>query len=198
VAFAPVASTFPQSPPLHRIDHFEFPSAAAIQTVCERGDIAVTVQPGYAWVDQRYIKSYEYYLPAQVVQREVPLKMLLDAKVCVCGSSDAPVQDIDPFMQMLGMVEPLVDEQKLTVYEALQTYTINPARMLGEQDKLGTLACGKQASFFVTQDDLLDLKGSALAGARAQETWVDGRRLTQQKGSLHELLALLLKRPQSI
>jgi predicted amidohydrolase YtcJ len=184
--------------PLHRIDHFEFPSPEAVRTVCERGDIAVTVQPGYPWVDTRYIRCYEQYLPAKLVRLEAPLKTLAEAGVCVCGSSDSPVQDIDPFAQMLGMVEPLFDDQRLTPYEALQTYTINPARMLGEQDRLGTLECGKQASFFLTDRDLLGLDGSALAGVQAQQTWVDGRRLEERSGSLRELLALLLKRPQAL
>lgn len=69
--------------------------------------------------------------------------------MCICGSSDSPVQSMNPYEQMLGMVEFFLPQQSLTPYQALCTYTREPARMLGEEKDSGTLEVGKKADFCV-------------------------------------------------
>ena len=89
--------------PLSRIDHFEFPSRQAVEKI-KKLPLALTVQPGFSWLDKRYLKSYEQFLPEEKAEQQIPLKELLEAGVCLCGSSDSPVQSMNPFEQMLGMV----------------------------------------------------------------------------------------------
>lgn len=53
---------------------------------------------------------------------------------------------------------------------ALQALTTNPARFIGAEDLIGTLEMGKLANFFVSSEDLFNLKCSLL------ETWAMGQR----------------------
>ncbi|MCH8043033.1 MAG: amidohydrolase family protein [Planctomycetes bacterium] len=53
---------------------------------------------------------------------------------------------------------------------ALRALTTTPAKLLGIDDRLGTLESGKAASFVITDGDLFAKKTKVL------ETWVDGRR----------------------
>lgn len=183
--------------PLHRIDHCEFPCREEVETL-KTLPLAVTVQPGFSWLDKRYLKSYEHFLTPEVIGRQIPLRELAEAGVCLCGSSDSPVQSIDPYAQMLGMVDYYLPDQSLTPWQALCSYTVNPARMLGELADTGTLEPGKEASFFVTDRDLTAAAPGELADTRARYTVVRGRRLQPHAGTVSELLRLLLRRPKKI
>lgn len=182
---------------MHRIEHFEFPSAQAVENMCG-SNLAITVQPGFAWMDKRYLKGYQQYLSAEVICQQVPLRQLIQAGVCVCGSSDSPVQSMNPFQQMLGMVDFYVEEQSITPYEALCTYTKNAAKMLGEQEDLGTLAVGKLANFFTLEKDMLTLDPQQWPELRAERLVVEGRALQKKKGGQGELLGLLFTPPHLI
>jgi len=58
----------------------------------------------------------------------------------------------------------------LAADSALRALTTTPAKLLGVDDRLGTLEAGKAASFVITDGDLFAKKTKVL------ETWVDGRR----------------------
>jgi len=58
----------------------------------------------------------------------------------------------------------------LATDSALRALTTTPAKLLGVDDRLGTLESGKAASFVITDGDLFAKKTKVL------ETWVDGRR----------------------
>lgn len=192
-----LAEKLPKSGPMMRIDHFEFPSRKAVEAV-KKLPIALTVQPGFSWVDKRFLHSYTRFLPERIVDSQIPLKELVDAGVCVCGSTDSPVQSVNPYDQMLGMTQFYREEQSLTPYEAMRTYTVNSARMLGELDTSGTLEIGKQADFFATKADIFCCEGIEIAATRAAFTVIGGKRYTPKKGTVAELLRMLLKRPKKI
>ncbi len=54
--------------------------------------------------------------------------------------------------------------------EALQLITSIPARILGIDDKVGTLVVGKQATLLVSKGDLLDMRTSVV-----ERAWIGGR-----------------------
>ena len=60
----------------------------------------------------------------------------------------------------------------LTPVQALQTVTLNPARILGVEDQLGSIEKGKKASFVLCEGDLLDV---APVVTRA---WGEGREIS--------------------
>lgn len=186
-----------KSTPMPRIDHFEFPSASAVEKI-KRLPVALTVQPGFSWMDKRYLKSYEQFLPGDKVNQQIPLRKLMEAGVCICGSSDSPVQSMNPYEQMLGMVEFYLPEQSLTPFQALRTYTAEPARMLGEEMDSGTLEVGKKADFFVARKDFCRAEPEEIGAFYAEYLVKDGRRFEEKKGTVRELVKMLLRRPKKI
>jgi imidazolonepropionase-like amidohydrolase len=56
--------------------------------------------------------------------------------------------------------------------EALKMVTLNPAKVLGIQDRAGSLELGKDASFVVSDGDLLDMKSN-----RVEMAFISGRKI---------------------
>lgn len=107
----------------------------------------------------------------------IPLRSLLDAGVCVAGSSDAPVADFDPLAGMRSAVsrrtasgDVLDASEAVEPREALAMYTREAARVCGELANRGTLEPGKRADFAVLSADPL----TALESTRVVATWVGG------------------------
>lgn len=183
--------------PLSRIDHFEFPSREAVEKI-KKLPVALTVQPGFSWLDKRYLKSYEQFLPKEKAEQQIPLKELAEAGVCICGSSDSPVQSMNPYEQMLGMVEFFLPQQSLTPYQALRTYTREPARMLREEKDSGTLEVGKKADFCVMKKDFCRAEPGEIGEFCAEYMVKDGKRYEQKKGTVWELVKMLFRRKKKI
>lgn len=186
---------FERVPGRHRIDHCEFPSPRAVDRICNLKPF-VTVQPGYAWIDNRFLHGYERYLDASQIASQVPLARFAQADVPLCGSSDSPVQSVDPFLQMRGMREFYVEEQSLSAYEALKTYTVNGGEMLGERK--GLLRKDWEASFFTCAENLLDVKPANLDGMHAHELWLHGTRYRPLPDGLGVFARLLTTKPRKI
>lgn len=180
----------------HRVEHGEFPSDEAFSAY-QSGRFAVMMQPGYAWIDKRYLHTYEQYLPDETL-RLLRFGSLIKAGVCVCGSSDSPVQELDPYLQMLGMVQFFRPEESVTPYQAFCCYTKNPARALGEEADIGTLEVGKEASFFVADRDFFTLAPHEVAAFRPRQTYDRGKPWNMRRGTLLSLLVMMLRRPHKI
>ncbi|HEY6167576.1 MAG TPA: amidohydrolase family protein [Verrucomicrobiae bacterium] len=56
--------------------------------------------------------------------------------------------------------------------EALRAITLNPARMLGVADRLGSIEAGKEATFFATDGDILDLR------SKVKRMWIAGQEVS--------------------
>lgn len=181
---------------LHRIEHFEFPDEEAVEK-SKTGKIAIMMQPGYAWIDKRYLHTYTQFLP-DAARARMKFRSLYDAGICLCGSSDSPVQDLDPWLQMQGMVDFYQKEESVSVYEAFRCYTQNAAGALLESSERGTLEVGKTADFFTAEMDLFELPANEILNFRPDRTYYGGRPYKQKKGTLSELFMMLLRKPRRV
>ena len=181
---------------LHRIEHGEFADEETFRRICE-GNYAILAQPGYSWIDKRYLHTYGQVLPQEIRDR-MKFKSYYDAGVLICGSSDSPVQDMDPYLQMLGMVQFYNEQESLTPYQALTTYTSYAAKALQEGDERGTLEEGKVADFFTADADFFALKPEEVVSFRPTQTYYGGKAYRPMKGTVGELLRMLLSRPKLI
>lgn len=70
----------------------------------------------------------------------------------------------------------------LTPYEALKTATVHPAEYLGESDKAGTIAIGKQTDLLlVDENPLKDISAaSKVAGVLMRGRWIDGAEIRKK------------------
>ena len=185
-----------ESDTFHRIEHAEFMDDAAFEKI-RKGRWALMMQPGYSWIDKRYLHTYSRFLPDEIIAN-MRLKSLVDAGVCVCGSSDSPVQDMDPWLQMLGMVQFYNEDESITPYEAFCCYTKNAARAMLEEKNYGTLEKGKYASFFCTEENIFTLSPEKLVAVRPAETYYKGSLYKKKNGSIAELALMLLKKAKKI
>ena len=179
----------------NRIEHCEFISDETLELLNPE-KYAVMMQPGYAWIDKRYLHTYSQFLPDEVISA-MKLKSIYD-KMCLCGSSDSPVQSMDPYLQMLGMTGFYIPEQSITPYQAFRAYTVNPAKALLEENERGTLEKGKAAAFFTADKDFFSLSPSEIADFRPLATYYGGRKYRNKKGTVGELLLSIIQKTESV
>lgn len=181
---------------LHRIEHCEFHSDQSLEEL-KKCRYAVMMQPGYAWIDKRFLHTYTQFLPEEIICR-LRFKTLYDAGICLCGSSDSPVQELNPYIQMMGMVDFYHPEESITAYQAFRTYTDHAARAIQEEDERGTLEIGKQADFFTADQDFFALDAEGIRDFRPFQTYYAGKAYKKKTGKVTELVTMMLKKPHMV
>lgn len=158
----------------HRIDHFEFPTDDQVKRAVASG-ILLAVQPGFSWFDEKYQKGYRKFLSDKVFEMQVPLKKIVSLGGMLLGGSDSPVQHFNPFLQIQGMVSFPLPEQRLSVYEALRTYTCNAAYSTFEENERGTLKEGKIADFAVLDKNPFEIETEEIQTVKVLDTYMNGQ-----------------------
>jgi hypothetical protein len=109
-------------------------------------------------------------------------RSLLDSGAKIANGTDAPVEDVDPIASFHATVtrrlsdgSAFYPEERLTRLEALRSYTLDAAHAAFEDERLGSLAPGKQADVVVLSADILEVPEDAIRGARVDFTIVSGQ-----------------------
>ncbi len=179
----PVASTRPC------ITHSNFMSREAIEKAARLG-VVVDIQPAWLYLDTRTLAAHFGYERLRYFQ---PLHSLFAAEVTAGGGSDhmqkigsfRSINPYNPFLAMYvavsrrakGYTGQLHPEEALTREQVIRFYTINNARLMFLEDRIGSLEAGKQADFVVIDRDLLSCSEDEIKGTRALATYLDGRRV---------------------
>ena len=148
----------------HRIEHATWPTPEQLGRIARMGMVPVT-QPGSIaelgdiWRDHLRDR----------VHHAMPLRDQLDLGIRPAISSDAFVQSYRPLDTIAAAMQrvtpsgvPIGPEQELTVEEALAAHTINAARALHLEDRIGSIEVGKLADFVVLDGDLLAASAEAV------------------------------------
>jgi predicted amidohydrolase YtcJ len=99
-------------------------------------------------------------------------KTFLDHEVPVIAGSDAPIEELNPFISLQIMQER--EGQQISAYEALKTFTVNAAYATFDEKIKGTLELGKFADFIIVDQDLLKINSSDLSKTRVLKTFTNG------------------------
>jgi predicted amidohydrolase YtcJ len=155
----------------HRIEHSTWPTPEQLRRIARLGMVPVT-QPGSIaelgdiWHDHL----------GERVHRAMPLRDQLELGIRPAISSDAFVQSYRPLDTIAAAVHRVTPsgfavgpDQELTVEEALAAHTINAARALHMEDRIGSIEVGKLADLTVMDGDLLAASGEAI---RAIPIWM--------------------------
>jgi len=109
-------------------------------------------------------------------------RSLWEAGALVANGSDAPIEELDPLegiragvLRTLDERPPWHPEQALTVQQALEATTVNPARLSGDERRRGKLLPGYLADLVVLDRDPLAIPPEELPEAQVVATMVDGR-----------------------
>jgi len=175
-----------------RIEHFELPRPDQVERAGKRR-LVLAVQPGFAWMDDRYLGGYREALAPEIIEMQCPLRSLSEVGAVLALSTDAPVQDFEPFIQIAGAVMHPNPSERLSVYEALRAYTWGGAYAGFEESERGTLDIGKRADFITVSEDPLETPHDRLHALKVRSTWKDGRPLAVPGPGLPALAATALR-----
>jgi predicted amidohydrolase YtcJ len=182
----PVAATRPC------ITHSNFMSRESIERAARLG-VMVDIQPAWLYLDTRTLAAHFGYERLRYFQ---PLHSLFEAGVVAGGGSDhmqkiGSLRSINPYNPFLAMETAITrrakgydgrlhPEEALTRAEAIRFYSINNARLLFLEDRVGSLEEGKQADFVVVDRDLLACPEDQIKATQALATYVDGKCVFQR------------------
>jgi predicted amidohydrolase YtcJ len=164
----------------HRIEHCSLVDASLIGRIHAAG---VTPVPFGSFVHDHGAKLRGYYGDERA-RRACAHRDFLDAGVPVAGSSDFAAGPLAPLLAIRTMVTRLTadgdvlgPEQRLTVRQALEVYTIGSAHASGEAHLKGRIAPGMLADFTVLGADPFAVDPRELADVPILSTWVGGGRV---------------------
>jgi predicted amidohydrolase YtcJ len=174
------------------ITHSNFMSREAIEQAARLG-VVVDIQPAWLYLDTRTLAAQFGYDRLRYFQ---PLRSLFEAGVTAGGGSDhmqkiGSLRSINPYNPFLAMWVTVTrrakgydgqlhPEEALTREQAIRFYTINNARLLFLEDRVGSLEPGKQADFVVIDRDLLACPDDDIKETRALATYLDGKRVYER------------------
>jgi predicted amidohydrolase YtcJ len=170
-AFNRALRTFPKSDHRHRVEHCSVLNPKLIREMKRLGLIA-SIQPHFIisdfWVKERVGEERARWV--------YPFKSLMKRGVVVASGSDCPVEPINPLLGVWAAVaRKSFEEERLTVEEALRSYTADAAYACFSEDRFGRIEVGMFADFVVLSDDLFKISPEKIRDVRVEMTVVGGR-----------------------
>jgi predicted amidohydrolase YtcJ len=161
----------------HRIEHAQLLAWEDVPRFASIG-VAASVQFSHGPSDRDLADR----IWAGMSDRSYAYRSLWDAGALVANGSDAPVEELDPLAGIrAGVLRTLDDrptwhpEQTLTVEQALQATTVNPAWLTGDERRRGKLLPGYLADLVVLDRDPLACEPEELPEISVTATMVGGR-----------------------
>jgi predicted amidohydrolase YtcJ len=169
----------------HAIEHFETTIPEDITRCASLGVIA-SIQPAHiAMMDVFDESTYLGAFNKRQKKMSWAIRSFMDAGVIVAFGSDCPIVSNDPFLALYRAVTRLHNdgkpeggwnpEQRISMEDALEAYTLNGAYGVGREDELGTLEKGKLADFIVLDRNLLKIDAEEIRGTKVLKTFMDGK-----------------------
>ena len=169
----------PQSDPRHYLIHADLASPEALSLLALYG-FGVSMQPAIKWTIADLMREM---LGKERADYQWPMRTALDAGVRVTSSSDAPIT----FPNWRQGVETAVlreskatgdihgAEERITLIEAIRTFTVNGAWQDRADGWKGSLVPGKVADYCVLDGRLIGPDPNQIADTPIAATVVDGR-----------------------
>jgi hypothetical protein len=193
-AYAEVDQSLPVRKTRACISHSNFMSREAVEQAARLG-VMLDLQPAWLYLDTRTLAKHFGYERLRYFQ---PLRSLFEAGVVAGGGSDhmqkiGSLRSINPYNPFLGMATAVTrlgrqyegrlhPEEALTREQVIRFYTINNARILNGDDKLGSIEPGKLADLVVLDTDLLTCPEDRIASAQVLRTYLGGKLVYQRAG----------------
>ena len=165
----------------HRIEHVQMITEVDQQRLARNGFVA-SMQPTHAIHDMRMSDRYW----GERSRLAYAWRSVQGAGATLAFGSDAPIEVFDPFLGLYAAVtrrsetdgspgpEGWYPEQRLTLTQALEAYTVGAAYAAGLEDRLGRLLPGYHADLVVLDRDIFTLPPEALLETHVSRVMVDG------------------------
>lgn len=147
----------------HYLIHAPFLTSRAAKTLAKH-DIGVSVQTPWLW-HYFYADQELPWVGQERFDYTFPVRMMIDAGLVVSNSADAPETEpdwrwgVEAAVRRVSKITGEVrrEDQRITIEEALKTYTINGAYLDRQEKVKGSIEAGKLADFCIMGDDILNV-----------------------------------------
>ena len=163
-----------------RIEHVQVIHPADLERLAAHGIVA-SVQPIHLQSDWRTADR----VWGRRGRYAYAFRSLLDRGTTLAFGSDAPVAPLDPLLGIYAAVtrqdeggQPAggwYPQERLTVAEAIEGYTLGPARLSGKADRFGSIVPGKYADLVVLSRNLFDIAPDDIPSASPWLTVFNGQ-----------------------
>ncbi len=168
----------------HHISHLELIDPADIPRFAELDTVA-NFQPLWAYPDDYVTELTVPFIGEERARWLYPIKSVIDAGGKVAFGSDWSVSTANPFMQMETAVtrmdinanegDVLLPEQRITIEQAVEAFTINAAFVNHQEDETGSIEEGKLADLVVLDQDLFEIEPAAISETKVLLTLFGGK-----------------------
>jgi predicted amidohydrolase YtcJ len=168
-----------------RIEHAQVMAAGDFERFHQLGVIA-SMQPSHLLTDIRWAEAR---LGPERTKTSYAWKSFLDHGVVLAFGTDYPVEPVTPFRGIYAAVTRTDEagktsyhpEQKLTIEQALDAYTVSAAYAEFAEDKVGKLLPGYLADFVVLDRDITRIPAEQILETKVLRTVVGGKTVWQLK-----------------
>ena len=164
-----------------RIEHSQHMAAKDFARYARLGVIA-SVQPYHAIDDGRWA---EKRIGPERIKRTYAFRTFLDNGVRLAFGTDWSVAPLSPMWTIYAAAtratldgknpEGWVAEEKLTVPEAVEAYTMGSAYAEFQEKEKGSITPGRLADFVVLSDDIFHIPPAQIRNVKVQATYVGGK-----------------------
>jgi predicted amidohydrolase YtcJ len=169
--------------PRHQVGHCTFisrkdmPRAKALNAAFE-------LSP-YLWYPSPINDDIIKAIGPERIERVWPMREAIDSgTVVVAGSDWAVVPEPDPWLaietsvtrkQPGGAGGAYGPAEAITVQQAFDVFTINAAKRLGVDDRLGSIETGKQADLVIVDRNPFKIPATSIHQVKVEQTYINGR-----------------------
>jgi predicted amidohydrolase YtcJ len=164
-----------------RIEHSQHMAAKDFARYARLGVIA-SVQPYHAIDDGRWA---EKRIGPERIKLTYAFRTFLNSGVRLAFGTDWSVAPLSPIWGIYAAVTRAtldgknpggwIPEQKLTVREAVEAYTMGSAYAEFQEKEKGSITPGKLADFVVLSDDIFNIPAAAIKDVKVEATFVGGK-----------------------
>ena len=168
----------------HHLSHLQVVHPDDHARFAELGAVA-NFQPLWAYADAYIVDLTLPFITEETARWMYPIKSLLDAGAHVAFGSDWAVSSVDPMPQIETAVtrvdadshatEVLNPEQRITVQQAIEAFTMGSAYVNHQEDVTGSIEPGKFADLIVLNRNLLEIKPENISDAKVVLTLFAGK-----------------------
>ena len=172
----------------HRIEHIEAPSAQDIPRFGKLGVIA-SMQPLHTTPNDNMLNAWAGSIGPERASRAWPWRSILTGGAILAFGSDWPVVTLNPWeaLEILLTRETpegtpaggWLPEQRLTLEEAIQGYTMGGAIAARREKTEGSIEVGKLADVIIISQDLFKIPPNQISETSVLMTMVGGKMVYQ-------------------
>ena len=168
----------------HHISHLQIIDPADIPRFGEL-DVVANFQPLWAYADSYVVDLTIPFIGAERARWMYPIKSVIDAGGKVAFGSDWSVSTANPFPQIETAITrvdadnhdtPVMNpEQRITLAQALQAFTLNAAFVNHQDESTGSIAVGKLADLIVLDRNLFEIAPEDISETKVLLTLFGGK-----------------------